>query len=108
MVGMDHGPSESEPDDPATSARNARWGMWLFVGYLAVYVGYVLLVTFRPDWMRKMPLAGINLAIAYGLFLIVSAFLLALLYAWLCRRPVNPFAAHTSGSLAKRGTGREV
>jgi uncharacterized membrane protein (DUF485 family) len=89
MAGLDHRPAEQEPDDPVTSARNARIGMRLFLGYLLVYLSYVVLIAFRPDWMRRMPWPGINLAIAYGLALIISAFLLSLVYGWMCRRPVG-------------------
>jgi len=90
MAGLDHGPAEQEPDDPATSARNARIGMRLFLGYLLVYLSYVVLVAFRPDWMRLTPWRGVNLAVAYGLTLIIAAFLLSLVYGWMCRRPVAP------------------
>jgi hypothetical protein len=39
--------------------------------------------------MEARPLAGINLAVVYGMGLIVAAFLLALVYGWLCRLPVS-------------------
>jgi hypothetical protein len=37
--------------------------------------------------MEATPLAGVNLAVLCGLGLIAVAFLLALLYDWLCREP---------------------
>jgi uncharacterized membrane protein (DUF485 family) len=69
--------------DPS-SARRARYGLVLFAFYLALYGGFVLLNAFAPSLM-EVTLAGVNLAVLYGLGLIAAAFLLALLYDWLCR-----------------------
>ncbi len=64
--------------------RNARIGRVLFTIYLLLYGGFVLLNAFSPETMEITPVAGINLAILYGFGLIVAAFVLALLYGWLC------------------------
>ena len=37
--------------------------------------------------MDEVVFSGINLAVASGMFLIVAALVLALLYAWLCKKP---------------------
>jgi uncharacterized membrane protein (DUF485 family) len=66
-------------------SRNARIGMFLFVIYLALYGGFVFLNAFRADIMEMTPIAGVNLAILYGFALIVAAFVMALLYGFLCR-----------------------
>ncbi len=84
----------AEPDEHASppapavraSARNARYGLWLFAIYVVLYAGFILLATFRHDLMARTPLgSGVNLAILYGFGLIVAALLLALLYMYLCR-----------------------
>ncbi|MBL9165054.1 MAG: DUF485 domain-containing protein [Planctomycetaceae bacterium] len=67
------------------SKRNSRYGIWLFVVYLAFYGGFVLLAAFSPATMARTPWAGVNLAIWYGFALIAAALLLALLYGYLCR-----------------------
>lgn len=86
MGGFDHGPAEDRTFQPAhISARNARYGLVLFLVYLAFYAGFVLINTFRPQWMDVVPAAGVNLAIWYGFALIVVALLLALVYGHLCR-----------------------
>ena len=64
--------------------RNSRIGMVLFLFYLVLYGGFVLLNTFSPTTMEATPIEGINVAIIYGFTLIVSAFVLALLYGLLC------------------------
>ena len=88
MVLHDHA-GHDEPHDEATAARNARLGRILFATYLLLYLGYVLLATFRPDVMRQTAFAGLNIAVLYGFKLIGAALLLALVYAWLCRKPVT-------------------
>lgn len=69
--------------------RNARIGLVLFAVYLLLYGGFVLLAAFSPKTMERTPAAGVNLAVWYGFGLIVGAFLLALLYGWLCRAEPN-------------------
>ena len=60
--------------------QHSRLGLLLFLIYLLLYGGFVLINTFRPDWMQVQPLNGVNLAIVYGFGLILAAFLLALIY----------------------------
>ena len=86
MAGFDHGTTQSkEVEDPVLAARNARYGMVLFLIYFAIYSGFVGLNAFRPDIMDSTPAWGLNLAVLYGLALIVIAMVLALVYCWLCR-----------------------
>ncbi|MFO0816467.1 MAG: DUF485 domain-containing protein [Pirellulales bacterium] len=90
MVGMDHGPSTAvETESAATSARNSRYGMRLFLIYLFAYVVFVLVNAFQPTIMERIVFRGVNLAIIYGLILILLAFALALVYGYLCRRPIE-------------------
>jgi len=64
--------------------RNARIGLMLFCVYLLLYGGFVGINTFAPETMEKTPFAGVNLAIWYGMALIIGAFLLALIYGLVC------------------------
>jgi len=66
------------------NTRNTRIGLVLFLLYLLLYGGFVLLNTFSPGTMEATPWAGINVAIVYGILLIVVAFVLALVYGFLC------------------------
>jgi uncharacterized membrane protein (DUF485 family) len=82
---LDHGPAaQSPPQSPETSARNARYGLVLFAVYLALYSGFVAINAFAPHVMERT-IAGVNLAIWFGFGLIAAAFVLALVYGWLCR-----------------------
>ena len=68
------------------STRNTRLGLTLFFLYLLFYGGFVGLAAFSPETMARTPWAGINLAIWYGVALIVTAIILALVYGWACDR----------------------
>lgn len=61
-------------------ARNGRLGLVLFVLYLLLYAGFVLLVAFGGDAMEATPVRGVNVAVLYGFSLITAAIVLALLY----------------------------
>jgi uncharacterized membrane protein (DUF485 family) len=71
-------------DHPSLVTRNARYGMVLFVAYLIIYGGFVILSAFKPDLMKKPLFEGVNVAVAYGMFLIIAAFVLAVIYMALC------------------------
>ncbi|MDZ4689445.1 MAG: DUF485 domain-containing protein [Planctomycetaceae bacterium] len=89
MASFGHGSaSPAEVEDPVASRRNARNGLKLFAIYFTFYCGFVGLNAFWPDAMTT-DIAGINLAVWYGLGLIVAAFGLALVYMALCRGPVG-------------------
>ena len=88
MAHFEHVPQEQDAGDtPVLAARRARYGLILFAIYLALYVGFMLLNVLDPAVMETTPLAGLNLAILYGFTLIAAAFVLAMVYAWLCREP---------------------
>jgi uncharacterized membrane protein (DUF485 family) len=70
--------------------RNAKIGMTLFCVYLVLYGGFVGLSAFSPETMEWMPIEGVNLAILYGFGLIVAAFVMAMLYGFLCRGKDEP------------------
>jgi len=92
-------PKQASPEleNQDSILRRARYGRILFLLYLVLYVGFVWLNAFEPEVMGKTPLAGINLAVLYGLALIAIAFILALLYDWLCREPVETPAGREGG-----------
>lgn len=96
MAGLHHSSDSPDRDSGTSSTRSRACGLVFFAIYLVFYAGFVLLNALAPALMEQLPLAGINLAVLYGLALIVMAFLLALLYDWLCR-----LADHG------RGTGEE-
>ncbi len=79
-------------DHPERSARNARIGLWLFAAYVLLYAGFMGVNVWAPPLMARAPFGGVNLAILYGMGLIVAAIVLALIYMQLCRRRSPPVA----------------
>ena len=83
-----HSAEEKQFSSKKESQRNAKYGGVLFLVYLVVYAIFVVLNTFQPEMVDQVPLAGLNLAIVYGVGLIVLALILALVYSWLCRTSI--------------------
>ena len=78
---------------------NARVGLLLFAVYLALYGGFIDLSAFNREVMARPSLGGMNLAIVYGFALIVAAFVLAVVYMFLCK----PEPAGDDDGTARRG-----
>ena len=74
-----------EDNNTDIHSRNARYGMILFIFYLGLYGGFVYLNAFSRETMKVM-YAGANLALWYGMGLIVAALVLAGVYMGLCRK----------------------
>jgi uncharacterized membrane protein (DUF485 family) len=74
------------PADDADIRRASRYGLVLFAVYLALYAGFMGITVFRPQLLETRPFGGANLAIWYGMVLIVAPLLLAAVYLALCRR----------------------
>lgn len=89
--------SSTKRENPADAARNARYGLALFGVYFVVYAGFVGLNAFSPDVMATR-IGGVNLAVVYGMGLIVAALVLALVYCWLCRGRRDEVAGRDAAS----------
>jgi len=74
---------------PTADRFNARIGLALFAIYLIIYAAFVYLCAFRADVMAR-EIGGINLAVLYGMGLIIAAFVLAMVYSALCKRSDEP------------------
>lgn len=83
---MFHGPAQGHQVEDRAAAYKTRLGIWLFLVYLIVYSGFVAINVISPALMAKVVFMGLNLAVAYGLALIVFALILALVYNHLCTR----------------------
>jgi uncharacterized membrane protein (DUF485 family) len=81
---MHHGPATDTGPDPA-SRYKSRLGVWMFLSYTLVYAGFVFLnVLNEGRIMQTIVVAGLNLAVVYGMGLIVLALILALIYNGFC------------------------
>lgn len=79
---MDHGKSTDWSGDKA-SAFKTRVGIWMFLLYTIVYAGFVMVNSFEPSLMAS-DIGSLNLAIIYGVGLIIFALMLAFVYNAIC------------------------
>lgn len=73
-----HGPSTEWKRDNATSIKELL-GIWLFIMYLIVYTAFIILNIVSPRFMST-DIGSLNVAIAYGMGLIILAMILAFAY----------------------------
>src|SRR5262245_52155807 len=84
------------PDEAAgAEGQHTRVGLTFFALYLFVYGAFVVLNAFSPAAMDAMPVSGVNLAVLYGMALIVGALVLAVIYAALRGRARSRTAGAT-------------
>jgi uncharacterized membrane protein (DUF485 family) len=90
-------PANSPDEHPEISAANARAGLVLFFVYLAFYAGFMGLAAFAPQSMGRPVLAGVNLAIIYGLVLIFGALVVAAIYMAVCAQNARRYGERERG-----------
>ena len=88
-------------------AYNAKIGLILFVIYLVLYGIFIVLSAFMRDTMKSPSLAGVNLAIVYGFGLIVGAFVLAVVYMFICKSEPDARPELTEMEVAKKAVEEE-
>jgi len=89
---MLHEPAVRQEKDNASDWK-AKLGIKLFWLYCIIYMGFVGVAVFAPNLMKTPVLAGTNLAIVYGLVLIVFAVLLGLVYNHVCTKKENEMSS---------------
>lgn len=70
--------------DQAFERYKTRLGIRMTLLYSLIYAGFVVLSVFRPALMGVRAVLGLNLAVTYGLGLIVIAVIFAVVYNYLC------------------------
>jgi len=85
---MDHGPAVELGKDYAIK-KKTKLGVILFFVYLIVYAGFVAIGVADYKLMGKIVLGEQNLAVVYGMGLILFAIVLGLFYNWRCTKYEN-------------------
>ena len=85
---MLHEPAAKQEKDNASEWK-AKLGIKLFWLYCIIYMGFVGIAVFAPSVMKTTVLAGTNLAVIYGLVLIIFAIILGLVYNHACTKKEN-------------------
>ena len=81
---MGHGPSTEWKEDGSTEYK-AKLGVKMFFVYFIIYSGFILINTLNPKLMG-IDVLKVNLAIFYGIGLIVLALIMAVIYNYLCTK----------------------
>ena len=76
----------SEPEVDNASEKKAKLGIKFFFLYLCFYAGFVAIGVLNYELLAVEVFRGINLAVVYGIGLIIFAVLLGLVYNFLCSR----------------------
>jgi uncharacterized membrane protein (DUF485 family) len=83
-----HGPA-AKLDVDNSAARKSKLGIKLFLVYVIVYAGFVLIGLVNPELMGLHVIGKQNLAIVYGFGLIVLAIIMGFIYNAVCTRMEN-------------------
>ncbi|MGL1902187.1 MAG: DUF485 domain-containing protein [Fibrobacterales bacterium] len=83
-----HGPAVKLGKDNASEWK-AKLGIKLFWLYCLIYMGFVGIAVFKTELLGTKAFAGVNLAIIYGMGLIIFAVLLGLVYNHFCTQKEN-------------------
>lgn len=76
----------NETPKPHRFPNASRLGLTLFFIYSIFYGVFMVWSAFAPMSLGEPLFQGVNTAIVYGMLLIVSAFVLALIYTWFSRK----------------------
>jgi uncharacterized membrane protein (DUF485 family) len=85
---MLHGPAAELKED-LSAERKSKLGLKFFFVYLIVYVVFVVLCLFYPDFTGTRVAFGLNLAVIYGFSLIILAIIMGFFYNLACTRLEN-------------------
>jgi uncharacterized membrane protein (DUF485 family) len=66
--------------------KKTKLGVILFFVYLTIYAGFVLIGSLFADFLSVRAFANLNLAVVYGMFLIILAAVLGLFYNHFCSK----------------------
>lgn len=93
--------NETTAENESLTKRKSALGVRLFFIYLIFYAGFVLIGVFQYELLAVQVLGGLNLALAYGIGLIVFAVILGVIYNYYCTRYEDEDEA--AGNLEKGG-----
>ena len=82
---MIHGPAAKLEKDNSIP-KKTRLGVILFIVYFVVYFGFVFIGTLYPKVLGMEAIGGLNLAIVYGMGLIILAAVMGLIYNYICTK----------------------
>lgn len=88
---MDHGPAVQYDEREELKDYKQKLGLKLFYVYALFYAVFVILNAVFPAMVENVVFLGLNLAIIYGISLIIVAILLGLVYNAFCTKKETEF-----------------
>jgi uncharacterized membrane protein (DUF485 family) len=88
IIEMLHGPAVELGEDRA-SGKKSKLGVILFLCYASLYVAFISIGLFWTDLMGVTVVFGLNLAVTYGIGLILLAIVMGVVYSYFCTRIEN-------------------
>jgi len=80
---MLHGPAAELGEDKATG-KKAKLGVILFIIYAAIYAVFVIIGLLYTGLLSTKIIFGLNLAVVYGVGLIILAMVMGFFYSLIC------------------------
>jgi uncharacterized membrane protein (DUF485 family) len=80
-----HGPAADWGVDNASDYK-AKLGVYMFIVYVLIYIGFIVINVVSPKLMGVILFAGLNMAMVYGVGLIILAIIMGLIYNYLCTK----------------------
>lgn len=78
--------NNAHEEKESLTKRKSGLGIRLFFLYLIFYAGFVLIGVFQYELLSVPVFGGLNLALAYGIGLIVFAVILGIVYNYYCSK----------------------
>ncbi|HLT86509.1 MAG TPA: DUF485 domain-containing protein [Sphingobacterium sp.] len=78
--------NNTSTEKESLTKRKSALGIRLFFIYLICYAGFVVIGVFQYELLAVQVLGGLNLALAYGIGLIVFAVILGVIYNYYCTK----------------------
>ncbi|MFH0894028.1 MAG: DUF485 domain-containing protein [Bacteroidota bacterium] len=94
---MLHEPAVKIEETDHAAPKKARLGVILFLIYLVIYTGFVVICLQYPESMGVHVLGTQNLAIVYGFGLIILAIIMGFIYNWACSNMEDKMNKNTGG-----------
>jgi len=70
----------------SVTQQKSKLGVRLFFVYLICYAGFVIIGVFEYELLSTTVFGGLNLAVTYGIGLIIFAIILGLVYNYYCTK----------------------
>ncbi|MBD1432665.1 DUF485 domain-containing protein [Sphingobacterium sp. DN00404] len=96
--------NNTSTEKESLTKRKSILGIRLFFIYLICYAGFVLIGVFQYELLAFQVLGGLNLALAYGIGLIIFAVILGVVYNYYCTKYEDEAEIEQSDEAKEGGT----